>query len=156
MRCFETIKLTDSVSGIKSWRAYFSYDYIHCGDGFFKIRPNAPSGYGDTELEAIADLCSSEDERIQREADKEEREKRYLAARYAPITEEEWEALHKLYWEGGDLVFYDTRPLERLQERGYVTGIRFDGPRVWDITAEGKDYYLQYCDLINTGLQERT
>lgn len=60
----------------------------------------------------------------------------------APITVLETWVLNTLYVEDTALEFYEYhKELEHLQELGYVSGVRFDGPRVWSLTTRGR-YYI--------------
>lgn len=63
---FETFKDVDQASGVETWRAYFGKQCGH-SDYYDCIMPSqgASVGYGDTELEAIGNLCLDEIVRIE-------------------------------------------------------------------------------------------
>lgn len=62
MRCFETFRTVDTESGVENWRAYFTDDCAPNQVGDWMPKPNAPVGRGDTELEAIAALCMTQEQ----------------------------------------------------------------------------------------------
>lgn len=146
MKAFETFREVDSKSGVENWRAYFTDDCSPNQVGDWMPKAGAPVGYGDTELEAIGDLCIKEDKRIKDAEWKAHWDAKHYEARLAPMTEDEADVLWELYECDGDLCFHDTQPCESLQDKGYVSGIRFDGPRVWNLTEEGEAYCKHYFE----------
>lgn len=146
---FETEFHTDDTN-TTTWKASFASHWQYDADlGDYMLAYGSPVGIGDTELKAIGNLCLDEDKRITDAAEKAEREARHYAARMAPMTKAEWYAMCVLHLEGNDLSFDNTRPLELLQAKGYVTGIRFDGPRAWKLTTEGDAFMWQWKEQID-------
>jgi hypothetical protein len=109
-------------------------------------RENAPVGIGDSELEAIAELCIKVQENTEREQAAQEKEERLFAARMAPMTIEEVDYLEILVTEGDNIWFVDPSIANKLVDKGYATCEKFFRPTSYSITIEGKDWYFHYFD----------
>jgi hypothetical protein len=144
---FETFRQVDSESGVETWKAYLGRDCSWNDDlNEYAPRQNAPVGIGDSELEAIAELCIKVQENTERKQAAQEKEERLFAARMAPMTIEEVEYLEILVTESNNIWFVDPSIAGKLVDKGYATCDRFFRPTSYRITIEGRDWYFHYFD----------
>lgn len=132
MITFETFKDIDD-AGVVTWRAYFTKDcgYNPLCDGLLPDT-NAPVGYGDTELEAISNLCLDEIARIEQEAEQHT----VNLARWCPMTFEEWHVLQMLYEaRPDDKFFYFTR------NDDYAYNLCLKGLATYKVSTTGNVYF---------------
>lgn len=140
MITFETFKDIDD-AGVETWRAYFSEECDFAGTDMPMPHHNASVGYGDTEYEAVANLCLDEMARIEQE----EEAKRITY--FAPLTNGMFTVLRMLRSDYDMLnmgVEFESNILDYLAEHNLVYGIvrHLTGTKLWYITYAG----IQYMD----------
>lgn len=143
MITFETFKDIDD-AGEVTWRAYFSEECDFAGTDMPMPQHDASVGYGDTEYEAVANLCLDEIARIEKEE-----EARKPVTCFAPLNKGMWTALRMLLDDYDMLnvgLEFMSNSLGYLAEHDLVYSVivPLTGVKRWHIAYKGIQYMRAY------------